>query len=1347
MQQVAVLEGHTMGVTSVVFDPSGMFISSGALDNSIRLWDLTLQRQEVGCPVSCDDLYGLAMNYRWALFNVAEVPGYDELVLTKMIDMLKITHHDSLNFDAFFMGDQGVHFVSTVIMHSTALTSLSLQRNELSSAGLAVVLSSLTNLTSLTKLDVSLNNCDDDDWSLVFKTLSSSWMPRLSDLRVGPTRPHLIVKSAAWHMLKLPVPPDEVLAKVAYSDSNYILLLKYIMSENKIISNAMRIFVIGDAESGKTSLIQALKSDSSKCPAISLDNRTVGIDTHSFLLHPLVCDSDMTVSDDHSLTDSSSTTPRLELQIWDFAGQDAYMLSHSVFFSHRCLYLLLWKPSESVDSIMQRLSPWLESLSMVVPDAHVVLVASHCKTVTDVKFSSLSEGIQQAVLSKVKELNELTKLEASKLGDLWKQAQEERLKMQSDYANLQMDRNLQSSGPVTLDLVSAHAADYTFPRSFRVLAAKLCKAFRRERIIFERLQLMLGIRDDALPDKRDPCKMTLHCRNVDSVEGFGIAELRSWLYDYCRSLPFMNHMISSGWIDIVDIFKKESVDAVLSKTDAIELVKRHLVPLRGSSMSDDDIWHVLEFWSSVGRIFIYESLVVREPSTLIALLKPLLHHEPLQMLTNDAYRNLLDEYSLSNSQNYDLIASLLRRLQTSDLLDLTLLNYFSAWKSISSDLRNSVLMFLERSRLLCRVDQNDHSLLISSRFRSKPHFTEEVDAFTARSSYHALYLLHINHIALISNLQSRVASFKLHGIQFVCHSGRDSLIVRSINDPQRGIAFSIEEFDKCVQCYQRFNILSHIMEPFSYVLRAVSSDFGMFKFAVSCIDSAMDSEAFGSRYQCWVLVTPSTPGDSSSSTIWTQFRDSSHLNEDDRHQKHDKMLRRKNLSVALQCNHHEQVSPEQTIMSLFNPRSYIFVSHAWGDGTGEFIQRLKTHLEQQTLASVWVDTDGLNQQQEKLITAFRYALCQSRVVFVVLTPTYLTRPNCLRELRWALDLEQAGHVSVVLMSLHPAVTFRERQKLVQDGPLQGLVFCSKEHKVKRLCNEAMALVKRLNDVDMNMLPWHELQAWRSDGAKSDWEEHRQYTQRGTDKTLCLAGGPDGLVEQTVIVVKKWLVWAEPRPVVDCCKMDDTQALTASDITDTNLVCSALDLTIYPEEAAATLKKETAATMQLEVVSRKEVQASGVFPSFFPPGLPRLSAQDVASRVKSIAPAYDQFYQIFVDHGFDGEVVSSYAGKNHSELLHDLGNLGIKTNVQRFKILSELGNLFNPQTYETLTSASIELITTTARDPFFTLRCSAAPYFSLLYHCGSHTLSSQKVHPVDHGDGQGSDRNKGCCSLL
>ncbi len=75
-----------------------------------------------------------------------------------------------------------------------------------------------------------------------------------------------------------------------------------------------------------------------------------------------------------------------------------------------------------------------------------------------------------------------------------------------------------------------------------------------------------------------------------------------------------------------------------------------------------------------------------------------------------------------------------------------------------------------------------------------------------------------------------------------------------------------------------------------------------------------------------------------------------------------------------------------------------------------------------------------------------------------------------------MDFERADHMSVVLLSLHPAVTIDGRLQLVRDGPLQGLVLSSKERKVKRLCPEVIALVKRLNDVHMNMLPWQELQA-------------------------------------------------------------------------------------------------------------------------------------------------------------------------------------------------------------------------------------------------------------------------------
>ena len=298
---------------------------------------------------------------------------------------------------------------------------------------------------------------------------------------------------------------------------------------------------------------------------------------------------------------------------------------------------------------------------------------------------------------------------------------------------------------------------------------------------------------------------------------------------------------------------------------------------------------------------------------------------------------------------------------------------------------------------------------------------------------------------------------------------------------------------------------------------------------------------------------------------WIKFRDASSAT-----------LSRLSLCDALQCNHHEEIVAGLSIVELFKPRSCIFISHSWADGTTEFIKRLKTHLEQQTLANVWVDQDGLNQQQETIISSFRDALCQARIVVVVLTPTYLTRPNCLRELRWALDFEEKGYLKVVLLSMHPAVTFDGRIQLVQNGPLHGLVFSSKEKKVKRLCPEAIALVKRLNDVHQNKLPWHELQAWRSDdeNEKSDWEEHRRYDDKGTAKLVHLAGCKDGLVEQTLAVVRgkdrqglPWLVCVAPRPVSECCPLDDTEALSAADVAPVDYPSDLMNVERYPETAA------------------------------------------------------------------------------------------------------------------------------------------------------------------------------------
>jgi hypothetical protein len=974
--------------------------------------------------------------------------------------------------------------------------------------------------------------------------------------------------------------------------------------------------------------------------------------------------------------------PAIDVQIWDLAGQDVYTLSHAVHFSHRCLYALLWKPFESLETTMRRVSPWLESLCTHVPDAHVVLVASHCKTnISDDQFLALSREVETAARAKVQELNDITRLEVDKLRKRVDGAEQERQRREDEYATharstpelAQADSAFsQQYGHAArvLELYAARAAaGAALPRSLRSLAADARDAVMQERVLCERLQQLLGIRNGASPDDREASKLTLHCKSVDSVQGHGVAELRGWLYNHCRSLPFMGEMISSNWTAIADVFKHFG-DSVLSRCDAIALVRQHLPPLKYNlNVSDDEIWSIIEFWSLVGRIFVYESQVVRDPSTLIALLKPLLHHQPLQMMRLPVYQSLLVEASLQRADTRDELSSLLNRLQANDELPLQLLDHLSAWKDLSGYQRCSMLSFFERSRLLCRVNQQSDLRLITSRLRAKPYLTKAVEQVTAAAAYHALYLLPLNNIAIIAHLQSTVCSLRLEHVNLENVSGRDSLLVHRTDDVSCACIFSMEGFAAGVEQNQRFSSLcSKLGDPFSCVLRVASSDFGMFKFAAGCVDAALESTSFGTRYQCWVTVSQAASSAAASAASWTLFRNSTPVSQQ---QQQQQMLCSLSLSRALRRNLHEQVIPGHSITRMFQPRSSIFVSHAWGDGTLEFITRLKAHVEQQTLANVWLDVDGLNQQQETIMPSFRVALCQTRIVFVVLTPSYLTRPNCLRELRWALDFERAGHLRVVLLSLHPAVTFDGRLQLVQDGPLKGLVFSSKEKKVKRLCPEAVALVKRLNDVHMNTLPWHELQAWRSDDAKSDWEERRTYVLGVVDKTVALAGCVDGLVEQTVGVVKDWLACAAPRPVSECAQMDDTDVLSAADVTSADDVCSMLDLTRYPEDSAAALK------IEMEEAARLLALAS---PLPLPPiaaaapvllpldDLRNMSARALGDDIAAISPDYAAYSALFVSAGFDGILLCD---ADDAELQKLVQGVGIVDDMHRRRAIAQL----------------------------------------------------------------------------
>ena len=116
------------------------------------------------------------------------------------------------------------------------------------------------------------------------------------------------------------------------------------------------------------------------------------------------------------------------------------------------------------------------------------------------------------------------------------------------------------------------------------------------------------------------------------------------------------------------------------------------------------------------------------------------------------------------------------------------------------------------------------------------------------------------------------------------------------------------------------------------------------------------------------------------------------------------------------------------------------------------------------------------QSIDDVVQRFRAALCAANVIIICLTPVYLTRPNCLRELRWSLDFAARGMKRVVLLPLHPAVTFNGVSRMTQLDAFRGLVFSAREKNAMNISCAALELLTHVKfKSQMTQLPCHELQ--------------------------------------------------------------------------------------------------------------------------------------------------------------------------------------------------------------------------------------------------------------------------------
>jgi hypothetical protein len=157
-----------------------------------------------------------------------------------------------------------------------------------------------------------------------------------------------------------------------------------------------------------------------------------------------------------------------------------------------------------------------------------------------------------------------------------------------------------------------------------------------------------------------------------------------------------------------------------------------------------------------------------------------------------------------------------------------------------------------------------------------------------------------------------------------------------------------------------------------------------------------------------------------------------------------------------------------------------------------------------------------------------------------------------------------------------------------------------------------------------------------------------------------------------------------------------------------------------------LQSDTANELSVSTPKAQETPVKALFSIAVPPELSSVSAEFVASRIKAIAPAYAQFYKTFIEHGFDGKMVSSFAGRSCDEVSEDLEALGVKSKVHRDRIVMELVSLFERQTLLTMVTGTSQHSTDNVRS------ASTLP------------IHSGKVHPEDKESTPGNKRR---CSVM
>jgi Ran GTPase-activating protein (RanGAP) involved in mRNA processing and transport len=283
-----------------------------------------------------------------------------------------------LNFGRNKIGEGGAQALGEALRGSRSIKILDLNRCEIRSAGARSILSS--GAPALTSLVLATNGIMDEDSlnpvlsaippSLTSLDARSNKLTRIPDSFLENGK-NLNLTQADFSNNSWSEPPLEVVELGAQAIRDYLTKIR---AEGKAYIATAKLMIVGVAEAGKTSLVNALIHGTS--PVIAKDGRTVGIDQLRWVPDPALV---------RALTPPGKDFRELSVIACDFAGQKEYLVTHQLFMTRRAVYALVVDLSTPgfADKLHELVDPWLESVQSNTPGSRVVLIGTHADACSD----------------------------------------------------------------------------------------------------------------------------------------------------------------------------------------------------------------------------------------------------------------------------------------------------------------------------------------------------------------------------------------------------------------------------------------------------------------------------------------------------------------------------------------------------------------------------------------------------------------------------------------------------------------------------------------------------------------------------------------------------------------------------------------------------------------------------------------------------------------------------------------------------------------------------------------------------------------------------------------------------